>query len=155
MNELKTYRQWMREGRTVQQGEKARAYLLNDERSTGAPMFAEEQTTPNGGVDQHDTWTIVVTPQEYFKIRDEARKLRKIPMVRVDKANAGGVSVWVGPNKQAIGWLKDAGYHFSPTSHRWLHKDKDAEQVADAWAAWGYRVTREWDGAPIDGRPVI
>ena len=143
---MKTYRQWMRESRTVKQGEKARAYLMDDDRVRGAALFAEEQTEPNGGVDEHDVWSVVVTPQEYERIKAEARKLRRIPLVRIDAANGGGVSVWCGPNKEAIGWLKEAGYHFDPKSHRWKHKDKTPAYAAAGFASRDYRIVREWEG---------
>lgn len=145
---MKTYKQWLRAGRTVRAGEKARAYLMDDDRLHGSALFAEEQTILDSGEDEQDTWTVIVAPQEYQKIRAEARKLAARPKIRVDRAHAGGVSVWCGPNKQAIGWLKDAGYRFSPTSHRWTHRDKDAERVAAGFEAMpGYLIIREWDDA--------
>lgn len=146
MNEMKTYRQWMREGRTVKQGEKASAYLMDDLRVRGAALFTQEQTDPNGGVDEQDTWTQVATPEEFARIRAEANRLRKTPLVRIDAAHAGGVSVWVGPNRDAIGWLKESGYRYDNKSHRWLHKDKAPEYVAAGFATKDYRIVREFDG---------
>lgn len=142
---MKTYKQWLRVGRVVRNGETARAYLMDDEQLHGAALFDEDQTQPDDIDNPHDEWTVVVSVAEYRKIRAEARKLATRPKVRVDAGKDGGVSVWVGPNKEAIKWLKEKGYRFDLKSHRWVHPNKTAEQVATAWEQVpGYRVVREW-----------
>lgn len=152
---MKTYRQWGREGRVPRSGEQARAYLMDDDRYHGAGLFDENQTEPLMDLVAQDTWTVQVTPAEYRSIRLEARNLKSRPKVRIDKRHAGGVSVWVGPNKAAIGWLKEAGYRFDAKSHRWCHLNKDADYVAKGFEAIpNYQVIREWADAEPQG-PVI
>lgn len=141
----------MRAGRSVQLGEKARAYLVDPTHSRGAPLFHIDQTAPTAQADEHDGWTEVVTIQAYEHIKAEARKLKLRPKVLVDRGLPTGVSVWVGPNKEAIGWLKEFGYRYDPKSHRWKHPDKDPAYVAEGFEARpNYRVVREWDpDAPV------
>ena len=154
LGDLRTYRQWQRAGFGVKRGSSAIAFLVDEDRTQGRALFAPEQTQPIAApdVDEQEGWTTIVTPDEWNAIKAGRREISKGPKVKV-RRHEDGAAVWCGPNKEAIGWLKAAGYRYDPTLRYWTHADKDPEYVAKGFEAVpGYRVERDWDQQP---RPTI
>ena len=157
--ELKTYQQWLRKGLAVQKGQAASYYLVNDERSEARGLFSREQTgpiSPKPDKSEAETWTIVLSADEWEEIKAERAQRRRDPRVKIRRPEAGGVEVWCGPDRDIIALLKANGYHYLPAARYWFHPDKDAEQVASAFEKGKIRdrhvrVNRAWtvNEAPI------
>jgi len=155
---LKTYRQWMREGRVPHKGAKAEQYLLNAEMTSGRGLFRRDQTELADQPDVAETegWDLVVPVSEWEAIKAELRATSRGPSVKVRPATGGGTDVWCGPNTTIIGWLKDAGYNFNPKSRYWHHPNKDPREIAAAFrgaSADGKRIKVTVDSALLPPAP--
>jgi len=59
---------WTREGRKVRKGEHAALFLLSDDRTQARALFRLAQTETQG-MDESDSWTIVVDAAEWERSR--------------------------------------------------------------------------------------
>ncbi len=132
---MKTYDQWLREGRAVRKGEKAEYYLVSPDGSRSRAVFTPEQTEPYA--DPAEGWTDLVTAEER-----EAAKGNRPPKVIVDYAD-GQVRIWCGSDKTAIGSCQRGGYTYNPSSHRWTatKTQHDAVRIIRVFEHYGYDVT--------------
>lgn len=160
MEDLKTYRQWVRDGRTIIKGSKADQYLVDDDVTEARALFRRDQTQQFGQPDTNEIegWTKIISESEWERVKAEKRQLSKGPKVRVRPGPGGeGTEVWCGPDKALIALLKRRGYTYRPETRYWFHPNKDPEDTAAAFEngklnGHEIRVTRMW---PQPGEPVI
>lgn len=148
--ELLTASQWQRAGRIITKGQHARYYRVSDDRTQGRAVFSFDQTSPAGAPDDADSWTVVIDASEWEQIKAQRKAVQHQPHVKVRKPQNGGAEVWCGPDPDIIALLQSYGYHYNPGTRYWYHPNKDAEQIADAFAngkvrGMRIRVKRAWE----------
>lgn len=130
----KTFEQWLAEGRAVNRGERAKAFLISPDfpATAGKGLFEESQTYE---VESQDlTGWSRISRDEYLRLRQEAKetaKPPKKPVVKLDYNQASGTLwVWCGSNRSMIENLKKGGYVFDLGKHRWRKKTTEHREIA-------------------------
>jgi hypothetical protein len=135
MNGLKTYDDWIREGRTVLKGERAGHYIVSPCGTQHRALFHESQTVELAS--PHLDWTTVVPADELPRPEKDRR-----PVVRI-KFDGTTVAVWCGPNKEAIRLFQKNQYAWDRHTRRWTARRNDVEKLAAGLEQHGFRVIRE------------
>lgn len=138
----------------IRKGVHAEHYRVNDDRTQARPLFAYQQTVPASTPDDSDLWTVVISAAEWEQLKAERREVQRSPRVKIRKPTEGGVEVWCGPDADLINLLQYHGYRYDPATRYWCHPNKDAETVANGFAAGRVRdsrirVDRAWER--VDG----
>ena len=136
-SDLKTFHQWLYEGRAVQAGQRARWYLANQDQTAAVAVFLIDQTSPVAETDL--TGFSVVLSQEEWSERRTASHATRRPRLRARVAG-DGLAVWCGRNKEAIDIFKRAGWMFDGTIKRWVHPDRDLDRFVPAMQELGFEV---------------
>lgn len=140
---MRTYNEWLLEGRVPAAGEKAEHYAVNADRTRGVAVFREDQTTP---IEPRPAeCTVLVTREEWdaVPLAQRRRKTAK-PVARVRKNERGAYEIWVGNNKDVIAHLRKNGWVFNSRVHRWVAKlDTHVSNVVTALEKLGCTVTVE------------
>lgn len=148
---MQTYDEWLRVGRVPAAGERAQHYRTNEARTVGLALFREDQTVPIGMREAaNPDADIVITREEWQAAKKKAKEPG--PAVRVHQTSSG-LAVWVGSNKKLIAFLKENGWKFDRSSHRWrIATDLTLEEFVETWTEVGCRVMVEYN--PLDALPV-
>lgn len=133
---MKTYNEWLAEGRVPAAGERAGHYRTNAEHSKGVALFREDQTVP---IEPEDPdLTNVITREEW-----DARPRHTVtkPTAKLSLDDRGTFRIWVGNNKPVIEHLRNNGWSFNSRDHRWCAKlDADISYVQAALEKLGCTV---------------
>ena len=130
--ELRTYVDWIRQGRHVRAGQRAEWYAVAPSGAATA-LFHADQTDEHHEPDL--TRHALVAAEEYLA----AKAQPKAPKVRV-KAWGPGVAVWCGNQKDIIGRLKKSGWRFDSSQNRWVRDDVTVEKFTEDATAAGIEV---------------
>lgn len=135
---MRTYDQWIREGRGVRKGEKAGHYLVSPDGSQSRAVFALEQTDPYA--DPTEGWTELVSAEARGKLME--RNSDRRPKLLVDYHD-GKVWIWCGATTKAIQTCQRAGYTYDPPSHRWTAARtlEEAVKICQEFERYDYNVT--------------
>ena len=131
---MRTYREWLAEGRVPRQGQKAQHYRVSDDGQHGVALFAEEQTDPLNLDDPSKNWTRVVTVEEWRVLK---KKPTGKPKLKIRPHN-DGVAIWVGSNKDLIAIMQQKGYRFDRVVNRWIKRPADYGTVLQTLREWGH-----------------
>lgn len=144
---IKTFHQWIRDGRVVKRGERAPYRLVSPDGKQSVSAFTLEQTDPY--VDLAEGWTDVVAQPE--KAAKDTR-----PKLRIDHQD-DLVRIWCGSDERAYNKCQKNGFEYEPKSHRWTatRSAEEFEGIVETFEGMGYNVVVDAapSADPVDTTP--
>ena len=138
---MRSYNEWLLQGRVPAAGERADYYRVTPDRSKGVALFREDQTAAIvDPVPQGD----IIPREEWDAGKATRRRKNAGPTARVRLNERGTFEVWVGNNKPVIEHLRTHGWKFTPSVHRWCAKlEADISYVVAALEKLGCEVVQD------------
>lgn len=131
---MRTYNEWLADGRVTRKGEHADHYRVSDDGQKGIALFREDQTIQIGAEPEPSAeWTRVVTTEEWRRLK---KKPTGKPKLKV-RPHLDGVAIWVGSSKDLIANLQERQYRFDRGLNRWIKRPANFEAIVQTLREWG------------------